>query len=242
MGSCGRTLCAGPGEGSKGTGAVVGLHPGLTARLTAQTRVAVRAPIPTVRWGSELGPAGPPGTKHRERGASLGRASPESQGCGSRLRVRRGPGPRCPEKPPPRLWAKPELAAARPGAPMGARGSTCWGGPAQGRGTHRAAAEEGHWAVSNGASEVGQLIRSACRPSRSSREVLVASARKGPFCWLALSPAPAQPRQTQAPAPRMLRGQVGWPGAETPFPLLHRPGDLHPLAGGHDGRGCGTEL
>lgn len=31
------------------------------------------------------------------------------------------------------------------------------------------AAEEGHWAVSAGASEVGQLTRSACRPSRSSR-------------------------------------------------------------------------
>lgn len=37
MGSCGRPLCAGPGEGSEGSEAAVALRPGLTAQLTAQS-------------------------------------------------------------------------------------------------------------------------------------------------------------------------------------------------------------
>lgn len=37
MGSCGRLLCAGPGEGSEGSEAAVALRPGLTAQLTAQS-------------------------------------------------------------------------------------------------------------------------------------------------------------------------------------------------------------
>lgn len=118
-----------------------------------------------MRWGTELGPGGPHGTKHREWGALPGvrqpRESGSESGAGPDHTAQKshlhGCGP-SPSRPRPGLEHRREPGAepageARPG-----------GDVRTGR-----AAEEGHWAVSAGASEVGQLTRSACRPSRSSR-------------------------------------------------------------------------
>lgn len=184
-----------------------------------------------MRWGTELGPGGPHGTKHREWGALPGvrqpRESGSKSGAGPDHTAQKshlhGRGP-SPSRPRPGLEHRREPGAepageARPG-----------GDVRTGR-----AAEEGHWAVSAGASEVGQLTRSACRPSRSSR------GGAGGVCPepslllpdFVSCPSSAQPEgagQTQALAPRAaLRGRVGWLEAEIPLPLLHGPGDLPPL-------------
>lgn len=184
-----------------------------------------------MRWGTELRPGGPHGTKHREWGALPGvrqpRESGSESGAGPDHTAQKshlhGRGP-SPSRPRPGLEHRREPGAepageARPG-----------GDVLTGR-----AAEEGHWAVSAGASEVGQLTRSACRPSRSSR------GGAGGVCpepslllpGFVSCPSSAQPEgagQTQALAPRAaLRGRVGWLEAEIPLPLLHGPGDLPPL-------------